>query len=157
DFNTSSATDPAVNVPLSGSGEINPGAGVFTYFPSADIDPAGDIGMTYLQSSSNEYLSLYITAKQSAEMAMETGVRAPAGNSALTGPDSSPHRAGDYSGTVVDINTGGAPTNTFWSANEFANNGVWGTALVTYTVSAPSPPPGAFVTASTPSGTVAGP
>jgi hypothetical protein len=157
DFNTTSATDPAVNVPLSGSGEINPGAGVFTYFPSADIDPAGDVAMTYLQSSANEYLSLYITAKQSGATAMEPGVRAAGGNSALTGPDGSPHRAGDYSGTVVDVNTGGAPTNTFWSANEFANNGVWGTALVTYTVSAPAPPPGAYVTASTPSGTVAGP
>src|SRR5262249_46742647 len=107
--------------------------------------------------SSNEYLSMYITAKQPAATAMETGVLVVGGNGADTGPDGAPHRAGDYSGTVVDVNTGGAPTNTFWSANEFADNGVWGTALVTYTVSAPAPPPGASVTASTPSGTVPGP
>src|SRR5262249_35504361 len=54
-------------------------------------------------------------------------------------------------------NTAGAVVNSFWSANEYANNGVWGTAMVTYTISAPPPPPGAVVTASTPSGTVSGP
>jgi hypothetical protein len=157
DFNTTGVSDPTVNVPLTGSGEINPGAGVFTYFPSADIDPAGDIGMTYLESSANEYLSMYATGKQLSEPAMQAGVLVAAGNSADTGPDASPHRAGDYSGTAVDVNSAGAPVNAFWSANEYARNGVWGTALVTYTISAPPPPAGAFVTASTPSGTVAGP
>src|SRR5205085_2655068 len=102
--NTTAATDPAVNVPLSGSGEINPGAGVFTYFPSADIDPAGDVGMTYLESSASEYLSMYVAAKQLAEPAMEAGVLAAGGTGADTGPDGSPHRAGDYSGTAVDVN-----------------------------------------------------
>src|SRR5262249_21817279 len=68
-------------------------------------------------------------------------------------------RAGDYSGTAVDVNSAGVPVNAFWSANEYANNGVWGTGLVQYTVSSapPPPPPGAQVTASTPSGTVAAP
>jgi hypothetical protein len=157
DFNTTAATDPAVAVPLSGSGEVNPGAGVFTYFPSADIDPAGDLGMTYLESSANEFFSIYATGKQLTEPAMEAGVLIAGGTGAYTGPDGSPHRAGDYSGTAVDVNTGGAEVNGFWSANEYANGGVWGTALVTYTISAPPPPPGASVTASTPSGTVAGP
>jgi hypothetical protein len=156
DFNTTAA-NPAVSVPLSGSGEVNPGAGVFTYFPSADIDPAGDLGMTYLESSANEYLSMYVTAKQATETAMEAGVLAAAGNSADTGPDGSPHRAGDYSGTAVDVNAAGAPVNAFWTANEYSAGGVWGTALVTFTVSAPPPPPGATVTVSTPNGTVAGP
>jgi hypothetical protein len=157
DFNTTAATDPTVAVPLSNSGEINPGPGVFTYFPSADIDPAGDLGMTYLESSANEYLSMYAAGKQLSEPGMEAGVLISAGNGADTGPDGSPHRAGDYSGTAVDVNTAGAVVNGFWSANEYANNGVWGTAQVTYTISAPPPPPGAFVTVSTPSGTVAGP
>jgi hypothetical protein len=157
DFNTTAATDPAVAVPLAQSGEINPGAGVFTYFPSADIDPAGDVAVTYLESSANEYLSMYIAGKQPAEPALEAGVLIAAGNSADTGPDGSPHRAGDYSGTVVDVNAAGTPINAFWSANEYANNGVWGTAMASYTVAPPPPSPGAYVTASTPSGTVAGP
>jgi hypothetical protein len=100
---------------------------------------------------------MYAAGKQLTEPAMEGGVLIAGGTGAYTGPDGSPHRAGDYSGTAVDVNAGGAQVNAFWSANEYANNGVWGTALVTYTISAPPPPPGAFVTASTPSGTVAAP
>jgi hypothetical protein len=157
DFNTTNASDPSVLVPLSNSGEINPGAGIFTYFPSADIDPAGDIAMTYLESSASEYLSMYVTGKLLSESTMESSALVAAGNGAYTGPDGSPHRAGDYSGTVVDVNAAGSPVNSFWSANEFSNNGVWGTALVTYSVSTPPPPPGSSVTASTPNGTVAGP
>jgi hypothetical protein len=157
DFNTTAAADPTVPVPLANSGEVNPGAGVFTYFPSADIDPAGDIGMTYVESSANEFFSMYATGKQLAEPAMEAGVLIAAGNGAYTGPDGSPHRAGDYSGTAVDVNAAGTPVNSFWSANEYANNGVWGTALLTFSVAAPPPPPGVFVTGSTPGGTVAGP
>jgi hypothetical protein len=157
DFNTTAATDPTVAVPLAGSGEINPGPGIFTYFPSADIDPAGDLAVTYLESSTNEYLSMYAAGKTPGESAMEAGVLISAGNSADTGPDGSPHRAGDYSNTAVDVNAAGTPVNSFWSANEYANSGVWGTALVSYSISAPPPPPGAFVSSSTPSGTVAGP
>src|SRR5262249_21928083 len=89
--------------------------------------------------------------------AMQAGVLVAGGNSAQTGPDGSPHRAGDYSGTVVDTNAGGAPMNAFWSANEYANGGVWGTAMVSYSVGSPPPSPGAYVTASSPNGTVAAP
>jgi uncharacterized repeat protein (TIGR01451 family) len=158
DFNTTNATDPSVLVPLYQSGEINPGAGVFTYFPSAAIDPAGDIGMTYLESSANEYLSMYVTLKGPAESAMEPAALAVAGNSADTSPDGSPHRAGDYSGTVVDINNAGAATNSFWSANEFANGGVWGTVLENFSIGSSPPPPSAdmAVTASGPSSVTAG-
>src|SRR5262249_50571323 len=114
DFNTTGVTDPSVAVPLYQSGEINPGAGIFTYFPSAAIDPAGDIGMTYMESSASELPTMYVTGKSLGETGMETGV-AIINSSADTGPDGSPHRAGDYSGTVVDISSAGARTNSFWS------------------------------------------
>src|SRR5262249_58399144 len=150
DFNTTGATDPSVAVPLYQSGEINPGSGVFTYFPSAAIDPAGDIAMTYLESSATtpatpappgEYLSMYITGKGLGESAMEPGVLVAGGNSADTSPDGSPHRAGDYSGTVVDINSAGAAINSFWSANEYASSGNWATALENFSISNPVQPP----------------
>jgi uncharacterized repeat protein (TIGR01451 family) len=156
DFNTTGVTDPTAPVPLTASGEINPGAGVFTYFPSADIDPAGDIGMTYLESSSTESFSMYATGKQLSESAMEPGVFIAAG-SALTGPDGSPHRAGDFSGTAVDVDANGNPTNAFWSANEFASGGNWNTELVNYTVpSTTSTSADLAVTASGPSSVTAG-
>jgi uncharacterized repeat protein (TIGR01451 family) len=157
DFNTTGATDPTAPVPLTASGEINPGAGVFTYFPSADIDPAGDIAMTYLESSSSESFSMYATGKQLTESAMEPGVLIAAGNGALTGPDGSPHRAGDFSGTAVDVDANGNPTNAFWSANEFASGGNWSTELVDYTVpSTTSTSADLAVTASGPSSVTAG-
>jgi hypothetical protein len=140
DFNTTGANNPSVAVPLYQSGEINPGAGVFTYFPSAAIDPAGDIGMTYLESAANELLTMYVTGKALNESGMETGA-AVINDSPDAGPDGSPHRAGDYSGTVVDINSAGAPTNSFWSANEYASSGVWATVLDNFSISNPVPPP----------------
>src|SRR5262249_48931556 len=36
---------------LSQTGEIAPGAGIHTYFPSIDIDSNDDLGMTYIESS----------------------------------------------------------------------------------------------------------
>ena len=140
DFNTTGATDPSVAVPLYQSGEINPGAGVFTYFPSAAIDPAGDIGMTYLESSATELFTMYVTGKTLSESKMETGVPV-VNDSPDAGPDGSPHRAGDYSGTVVDINSAGAATNSFWSSNEYASGGNWATALENFSISNPVQPP----------------
>ncbi len=156
DFNTTGATNPAVAVPLYQSGEVNPGSGVFTYFPSAAIDPAGDIGMTYLESSPGEYLSMYVTGKRLADSGMQPAVLVVGGNSADTGPDGSPHRAGDYSGTVVDVTSGGAAANAFWSANEYANGGFWGTALESYTVGSPPPATDLAVTVSGPSSVTTG-
>jgi hypothetical protein len=140
DFNTTGATDPLVVVPLYQSGEINPGAGIFTYFPSAAIDPAGDIGMTYMESSATELLTMYVTGKTPGETAMETGL-AVVNDSPDAGPDGSPHRAGDYSGTVVDVNSAGVRVNSFWSGNEYASGGNWATALENFSVSNPVLPP----------------
>jgi uncharacterized repeat protein (TIGR01451 family) len=141
DFNTTGATNPAVAVPLYQTGEINPGAGVFTYFPSAAIDPAGDIAVNYLESSANEYMSMYITGKALSESTMEAGVLVAGGDGPYTGAgvEGSPHRAGDFSGAVEDVNSSGAYVNSFWSANEYASGGIWGTALTNYSIANPLP------------------
>src|SRR5262249_14382284 len=120
-------------------------------FPSAAIDPAGDIAMTYLQSSPSQYLSMYVTGKTLATSAMQPALLVIAGNSADTAPDGSPHRAGDFSGTVVDVNSAGAPVNSFWSANEYSNGGVGGTALESYSIGSPPPPADLAVAVSGPS------
>ena len=41
-------------------GLINPGPGVATYFGAAAIDPSGNIGLSYMESSSTEYVSAYV-------------------------------------------------------------------------------------------------
>jgi hypothetical protein len=142
--------DPSTDTVLN-TGVIHAGDSVSTYFPSADIAPNGDIGMTYLESSATEFLSMYITGKQPGDSSMEPAVLVSPGDSPLTGPDPAPHRTGDYSGTTLDMTASGSPTNSFWSANEYTSTSTWATALTSYSV---SPPIGPAVMISAP--TVAG-
>jgi len=112
------------------SGEINPGSGVATFFPSIDIDTAGDFGMTYMESSRSEFVSMYVTGRTPNDPAgtMETGVKTSAGTTNYTGS-----RAGDFSGTSVDPSTG----TSFWGANEFINNSSgasWATGVANFSV-----------------------
>src|SRR5207244_4532734 len=95
---------------LTQSGEINPGSSFATFFPSIDIDIADELGMTYMESSSSEFVSMYVTGRTPGDPAgtMQTGVRTRAGTVNYTGT-----RAGDYSGTSVDPSDG----VMFWSAN----------------------------------------
>lgn len=149
-FNTSSV--PA----LSQQGTIGVGSGSHSYYPSIAIAPDGDLGMTFIQSSSSEYMSMYVTGRTSADPpnTMQTPVVAKAGQAPYAANfDSSPFRAGDYSGITIDPNDG-----TFWAANEYAKTPVdpranWGTFLTNLTLGASGPdttPPS--VTVSAPNG-----
>src|SRR6185369_12153512 len=95
------------------------------------IDANDNVGMSYMQSSSNEYMSMYVTgATYSANpftMTMQTPVLAKAGQATYKSFDRAPYRAGDYSGISVDPVGGG-----FWAANEYATSNTnwyanWGT------------------------------
>ncbi len=120
------------------AGEINPGIGVYTYYPSIEIAANGDLGMTYLQSSSSEFLSMYVTGRTAADPlgTMETPVLVKGGESAYSDfTGSSPYRAGFYSGISVDPTTG----TTFWAAHEFATIAVsnnWGTWIASFSLTA---------------------
>jgi hypothetical protein len=121
-FNTSSTPT------LTQYGEINPGSGVATFFPSVDIDANNDIGMTYMESSSSEYVSMYVTARTPTDATgtMETAVDVAAGTVSYAGS-----RGGDFSGTSVDPSTG----TSFWSANEYIPSGpLWSTYVAQYSV-----------------------
>jgi hypothetical protein len=128
-FDTSASTPT-----LSQFGEINPGSGVATYFPSIDIATNGDIGMTYMESSTTEFVSMYVTGRAPTDPTgtMETGVVSSVGTANYT-PFPEGARAGDYSGTSVDPSNG----TSFWSANEFINNsapGAWATGIANFSV-----------------------
>ena len=74
--------------------------------------------MTFIQSSSTEYMSMYVTGRSTGDAlgAMQTPVLVKAGQAAYGATfDSSPYRAGDYSGITVDPADG-----SFWAANEYA-------------------------------------
>ncbi len=122
---------------LTQSGTINPGSGVATYYPSIDINSAGSLGMTYMESSSSEFVSMYVTGQAPGGSGMQTGVVAQAGQVQYSAFDGSPHRAGDFSGITVDPSDG-----SFWAANEYAKNisnlanTKWGTHITNFTVTA---------------------
>jgi uncharacterized repeat protein (TIGR01451 family) len=102
--------------------------------------------------SSTDYMSMYVTGRNSSDAAgtMESSVLVPAGAGQANYKDfSSGGRAGDLSGINVDPSDG-----SFWAANEFANTEAtanWGTAVANFTLSSPLPATDMAITATGPS------
>ena len=134
------------------TGNIDRGAGVSTYVPSINIAPNGDLGLSFLESSANEYLSMYITGRKGSDPAgaLEAPVLAKAGEATLRvfhagGVElPGPLRTGDYSGVAMDPVDG-----SFWAANEYATPPLpvsslrranWGTFIAQFSVSDPPAP-----------------
>jgi hypothetical protein len=107
-------------------GKIDPGAGVAVQMPSVDEDKNGNLGLTWMESSVNEYLSMWVgTVNKAGELT--AAVAAPGGGFFYVN-----FRIGDYSTTVLDDDG-----KTFWSANEYiGNNGatdIWLTHIASFT------------------------
>jgi streptogramin lyase len=113
-------------------GTINPGPGVSTYYGAPALDVNGDIGISYMESSSSEYVSFYVAGRVATD---PLGTMSP-------GTDVAPgiqtgfnlFRAGDYGGISMD------PTDgvTFWASNEYmGTNFVFNTALASFKVQRP--------------------
>jgi hypothetical protein len=105
------------------SGNVFRGSGVYTYFPTLDINSENDIGMTFMESSLNEYMSMYVTGQLAGD-AGSGNVQIPAEVFAGTSTYTS-SRIGDYSATSVDPSDG----LTFWAANEYKGSSLWNTAV----------------------------
>jgi hypothetical protein len=126
-FNTGGSS-PTVNQ----HGVINPGTGISTFFAAVGVDASGDLGLTYMESSATEDVSMYVTGRMASDPAgtLEPAVRTAAGAVSL-----SPTRAGDYGGIALDPSA----ANTFWAVNEFAPSGsAWGTWVGQFTVAPPT-------------------
>jgi len=137
EFDTSGGSPSLVQ-----QGTINPGVGVYTYYPSIDIARNGDIGMTFMQSSGAEFMSMYVTARNSAGAAgqMRTPVLVRPGQRTYRAFDCAVNsvfvddcRAGDYSGVSIDPNF----SNVFCAANEYASakkSNNWGTWISCFAI-----------------------
>jgi hypothetical protein len=137
EFGTSGASPT-----LTQQGTINPGVGIHTYYPSIEIAPNGDIGMTFMQSSSSQFMSMYVTGQNSANSSgeMRTPVLARAGQRTYKAFDCAigsffvdDCRAGDYSGISIDPNF----SNMFCAANEYASSkssNNWGTWIACFAI-----------------------
>lgn len=117
---------------LTQQGTLNNGAN--TFFPSIAIAANGGLGMTFIESSPSEFMSMYVTGQAVGDPLglMQTPLQAQAGAATYTAFDGAPYRAGDYSGITVDP----ANPNTFWAANEYATTGTnnWGTWISNFTL-----------------------
>src|SRR5262249_36603734 len=92
----------------------------------------GDIGISYMESSSSEYVSFYVAGRLATD---PLGTMSP-GTAAAPGTQTGFNlfRAGDYGGISVD------PTDgvTFWASNEYmGTNPVFNTALASFKVQHP--------------------
>jgi uncharacterized protein (DUF2141 family) len=113
---------------LNQSGNINQGANVFTYYPAIDVNAQGAMGMSFMESSSTEQVSMYVTGRSASDPAgtMATPVLVKAGEANYIG-----QRGGDFSGISIDPGDG-----SFWAANEYAITGNfdnWGTFFAHFT------------------------
>lgn len=147
-FDTSSTT-PA----LMQQGTINPGAGVSTFYPSIEIASNGDIGMTFMQSSASEHMSMYLTGRTTSDPAdtMAPGFLIKGGEATYKSFDCFSGGAftqdcltGDFSGIAVDPSA----NNVFCAANEYSTSSRttenWGTWIACFTLGSspvPTPPP----------------
>jgi hypothetical protein len=107
-------------------GVIDPGPGVAVQMPSVDIDDGGNLGLTWMESSSTEYLSMWVgIVNQNGQLA--SAVAAPGGGFFYASG-----AIGRYSATVREPGTPG----TFWSVNEYTgsdgNSDRWRTHITSF-------------------------
>ncbi len=112
-------------------GLINPGPGVATYFGSAAIDPVGNIGISYMQSSSTEYVSASVAGHIAGTPLGTT----TAGTVIAPGGGLIPNSVGvgGYGSAVYDPGSG-----LFWGANEYngsdGSTDIWRTKVASFAV-----------------------
>ncbi len=145
---------------LTQTGSIGAGPGVATFMPSINIAPNGDLGLTFLESSASQYLSILITGQKAGAAAgtLQSPIVAKAGEATLRqfragGELGAPLRTGDYSGVAIDPADG-----SFWAANEYTTTAVfppppgtrlanWGTWIAQFTLGGDAAPVAASIAA----------
>jgi hypothetical protein len=120
---------------LTQSGIIDQGPDVHTYFSAISVAASGDLGLTFMESSATEPISMYITGQPAADYG--TGTMLPPVAVAVGQGNYSGGRGGDYAGMTLDPLT----DNVFWAANEYKAAGassLWGTRMARFVLDANS-------------------
>jgi hypothetical protein len=115
---------------LSNQFVINPGTGVAAQMPSVEMNRSGRLGVTWMESAANEFLSMWV-----GKLNQNTGKLVSTVAAGGVGFFSVNFRIGDYSTTVLDPDG-----KTFWSANEYIgdapNTNIWRTHITSFTTGA---------------------
>jgi hypothetical protein len=108
-------------------GVIDPGFGVAVQMPSVDEDRLGNLGFTWMESSTSEFLSMWVGSLLT-NGTFSSSVAAPGGGFFRVS-----FRIGDYSTTVLDP----SDHKTFFSANEYIGpedvTDIWRTHIMSFT------------------------
>jgi hypothetical protein len=100
-------------------GDVDPGAGLRSFFGSIGVDGQGNVALTYARSGTSEFISMARSWHESGDPPGSTS------SSVILKGSSSPEtsgRWGDYSATVADPDF----DRVFWGAHEYRNGG-WST------------------------------
>jgi hypothetical protein len=107
---------------------VDPGTGIAAQMPTVDMDGDNRLGLTWMESSATEFLSMWVATLDGGTGRLTSTVAA-----AGAGFFSVNFRIGDYSTTVLDPDG-----KTFWSANEYigdaGNTDIWRTAIQSFVV-----------------------
>jgi hypothetical protein len=122
---------------LAQSGVIDQGPGVHTYFSAIAVAATGDLGLTFMESSATEPISMYITGQPA--RAYGSGRMLPPVAVAVGAGNYSGKRGGDFAGMAVDPEAG----NVFWAGNMYtaaAGTLEWGTRIASFRLRAHATP-----------------
>jgi hypothetical protein len=110
---------------------VDPGNGIAVQMPSVDEDSQGNLGLTWMESSKTEYLSMWVATLDRFGKRV-AAVAAPGGGFFFAN-----FRIGDYSTTVRDLTDDNE--DVFWSANEYIGDGgrtnIWRTHIASFSAS----------------------
>jgi hypothetical protein len=110
------------------SGDIFPGTGIHTFFPSIWVDSSGNAAITCARSASNEFISMSRAVRKSSD---PLGTFQPLQFVRQSSAPYSINRWGDYSGTMSDPSAPG----TFWGTHEYTPGGnSWNTWISQYVI-----------------------
>lgn len=115
---------------LAQSGNIDPGAGIHTFFPAIASDTFGNVAMVIAMSSSSTYASVQALGRLAGDAPGTMGdpVELEIGDATANG------RWGDYFDITVDPND----DTTFWMVGEYASNGGWRTWIGEFSLGCPA-------------------
>jgi hypothetical protein len=130
------------------------GTGVAVFNPSIAVDHNGDVLINFSASGPNMYPSDYYTVLGAGASAFSAPSLYQASSTYFDSGTLNDQRWGTYSTAIADPNN----PNGFWISNEYVANGWWQTSVAQVSVhpdtTAPVPPTGLSLDATTDSGTI---
>jgi hypothetical protein len=121
------------------TGTIDAGSGVWTIIPALAVDAAGNMGITYTQTSSSQFPAMMTAAHLATDPLgfTQPGTVQHASSTFYNPGLANPQRWGDYAAMSVDP----SDDRTFWAFHEYAaGTNSWGTWVSSFTLNTNLPP-----------------